>query len=144
MTQMNPYSPPTANVADEQDLTAANVERLNRVASAQSFMVIAVIVVLVATITQPMIGPLALVASLVSGIMAVVSVIRLGLSLGTSGVMCFLLAVLMFIPLVNLLIMASLSARATKKLRASGYHVGFFGAKARAIPVPGGNISGPG
>jgi hypothetical protein len=129
--EVNPYAPPKASVADSQEPSAADIERLNRVASGQRFMVLSVVVSIAATFLQPILGPFALVVSLAAAIVAIFSVIRLGLALGSSGVMCFLLAVLMIVPLVNLLVMARLSGRATKLLRASGYRVGLLGAKAR-------------
>jgi hypothetical protein len=62
--------------------------------------------------------------------------VRLAHALGSPGVVCFLYAVLMSLPMVNLAVILIMSMRAT---RTAGYRVGLLGAKssegARKVPA---------
>jgi len=107
------------------------IERLNRVASGQRLVIFALLASIAAVGLQAFIGDIAVVATLAASILAIVGVVRLAGGLGSSGVARFLYAVLMLVPLVNLILMVILSSRATKALREGGYRVGFLGAAQR-------------
>lgn len=71
------------------------------------------------------IGPLALVAAGV----AIGGLLRLSHGLGYPEWKKVVLVLLAFVPLLNLVMLAMVSDRATKALRAGGYEVGLFGAR---------------
>jgi hypothetical protein len=133
MSTPNPYAPPEAEVADihQTSTTATDRLRLNRVASGQRFIIFALLGSFAAGVLQAVVGPVAGIAALLASLVAIVGVVRLAGALGRSVLAKVLYALAMLIPLVNLLGMLALSTQATKALRAGGYKVGFFGAKAQ-------------
>jgi hypothetical protein len=108
-----------------------DIERLNRVASGQRLMVLSVLVSFFAGPLRGSIGDAALVIGIAATIMAIVGAVRLAGALGNSIGMRIVYAVLMIVPLVNLITMLFLSSRATKQLREAGYRVGLLGASSR-------------
>jgi hypothetical protein len=132
MNDSNPYAPPKAHVADASSSPPADVQRLNRVASGQRLVVVSLIVSLAALGLRAAVGEAGMLISLFGSIIGIVGVVRLSSALGSHVVVRVLYAICMLLPLVNLLIMARLSAKATKALRAAGYRVGLFGASQRA------------
>lgn len=64
-------------------------------------------------------------------IFSIVGVVRATGALGKSIPTRVIYAVLMLVPLLNWLIMASVSSQATKALKAAGFKVGLFGANQR-------------
>ena len=66
---------------------------------------------------------------LIAAVMSIVGVLRVDGGLGGSALSRTLYVVSMLLPLINLIIMVTLSMRATKALRAAGYQVGLLGAK---------------
>jgi len=62
---------------------------------------------------------------------AVVAVVQLAAALGYSVMSRILLCIGLVIPLLSLLVLAVLSSRASQRLRAAGFKVGFLGAKSR-------------
>jgi len=60
--------------------------------------------------------------------MGVVGFFRMGRGLGIRLFFRILLIPLMLVPLLGIVILLMMNSRATKKLRAAGYHVGFLGA----------------
>ena len=75
-------------------------------------------------------------ASLVLGatIVAIIGLLRLasGLNYGRGAKVLFV--ILQFVPLINLIVLIVLNARATIILRKAGYKMGLFGAGSRTIP----------
>ncbi|MDR2112792.1 MAG: hypothetical protein LBQ62_06815 [Candidatus Accumulibacter sp.] len=130
MKQANPYSPPSSTVADAED-SFIDLDRHNRIAAGQRMMVFAVLVSLLAMPLRAVTGEFTLAISIVTAILAVVGVVRLTRGLGHSVPVCILCAILMIVPLLNLIVMLILNARATRRLRAAGYRVGLLGAKPR-------------
>jgi hypothetical protein len=128
----NPYSPPSANVSDSAAHSPLEIDRLNRIASGQRLMIIAILVALSANLLVPFVGGFALVISFGASVASIVGAVRLAHALGSPGAVCFLFAVLMLVPVVNLVLILIMSMRATRALRAAGYQVGLLGAKARA------------
>jgi biotin transporter BioY len=61
-------------------------------------------------------------------VLSLVGVLRLSRGLGIPLALRILFGVMIFVPLLNILILALLSSQATKSLRKAGYRVGFFGA----------------
>ncbi len=130
MTSPNPYSPPTAPIADASQ-SGDSLELLNRIARGQRHVMYALLVQILAYVLgrgAPSIGMFVLLAAF---IYAVVAVVQLAAALGFSVVSRVLLCIGLLIPLISLLVLAVLSSRASQRLRAGGFKVGFLGAKAR-------------
>ena len=130
MNSPNPYSPPSAPITDLSQ-SGDSLERLNRIARWQRHVMYALLVQIAAYALgrgAPSIGMLLLLAAFVY---AAVAVVQLAAALGFSIVSRVLLCIGLLIPLISLLVLAVLSARASKRLRAGGFKVGFLGAKAR-------------
>ena len=130
MVETNPYAPPKAVVADTP-IAAPELSRLNRVASGQRLLLAGLIANLGATAAQALVGPAALIFSLAAIGLAMTGIVRASGALGSSALGRGLYALLMLVPLLNLLMMAIVSGRATRALRAGGYQVGLLGANQR-------------
>ena len=131
MSSPNPYTPPSAPITDLSQAGADSLEALNRIANGQRHIIYALLVQIVAyalSRVSPQIGLL-----LVAGafLYAVVAVVKLASALGFSVLSRVLLCIGLLIPLVSLLVLATLSARASRRLRAGGFEVGFLGARPR-------------
>ena len=109
---------------------------LDSVATGQRFIIYAIILNLaamaVALILPSPVAVLAGLVNLAALILSVIGTFRLASGLGRSVGAKIGLVVLMFIPILNLITLLVVNSRATKKLRAAGYKVGFLGAKAPA------------
>ena len=130
---MNPYSPPKAEVADVDASADIDYVRLNRVASGQRLIISAFLLSIGAAILAAIL-PFAFIFTLVASVMGIVGVVRATGGLGTHAVMRVLYSLLMLVPLFNLLVVARLSAKSTKVLRAAGYKVGLLGAAQHPVP----------
>lgn len=64
----------------------------------------------------------------IAAVTAILGLLRLTTALGYSAGAQIALFILAFVPLASLVMLGMVNARATKTLRAGGYHVGFFGA----------------
>lgn len=107
---------------------------LEELASGQRLIIYAILVNIAAVAVRMAVGnewtvvaPVALVAA----VLAINGLLRLASGLGYSPVHKLGLIVLAFVPLLSLVMLAMLSDRATKRLRAAGYRVGLFGASPR-------------
>jgi hypothetical protein len=127
----NPYAPPEARIADPVEQGAGDILLLNRIASGQRLLVVAVLVSFVSS-AFPDSGVGAIVA-IVSGIIAIVGAVRLSAALGNPVWARVVSGLLMIVPLANLITMLVLSSRATRRLRAGGYRVGLLGAKQKTV-----------
>jgi hypothetical protein len=131
MSTRNPYAPPSAPVTDAVHDDSESIESLNRIARGQRQVMFALLAQIGATVltrVEPLIGLALLVVVFVY---SVVALVRLASALGISAVSRVLLCVGLFIPLFSLLVLAVLSARASRRLRAGGFRIGFLGAKPR-------------
>jgi hypothetical protein len=131
MSSQNPYTPPSSRVADVADGDLESIESLNRVARGQRQVMFALLAEIAASViarAAPQIGLLLLIAAF---IYSVVALLRLTSALGISIVSRVLLCVGLLIPLLSLLVLAVLSSRASRRLRAAGFRIGFLGAKPR-------------
>lgn len=130
----NPYAAPSAVVGEVMQ-DGVDRDRLRRIASGQRMMVWAVLLQFVAGGVNgafqdhPMVRPIAVIAAFVFAIMAIIGAVRLSRALGSHIVTTILVAILMIVPLVNLVTMLVLSMRATRALRKAGVRVGLMGAK---------------
>jgi hypothetical protein len=131
MSSANPYTPPSAPISDTSQASGDSLERLNRIARGQRHVIYALLAQILGYALArgaPQVG-LVLVAA--AFVYAVVAVVLLAAALDFSIVSRVLLCIGLLIPLLNLLVLATLSGRASKRLRAGGFKVGFLGAKPR-------------
>ena len=125
----NPFAPPEARVADHARQGADDIALLNRIASGQRLLVVAVLVSFLSMVFRG--NPVGTIVAIVSGIVSIVGAVRLSAALGSPAWVRFVSGILMLVPLVNLTTMLVLSSRATRRLRAAGYRVGLMGANQR-------------
>ncbi|MCC6633211.1 MAG: hypothetical protein IT482_14195 [Gammaproteobacteria bacterium] len=128
MEQNNPYAAPRARVADVPD-PGQDHERLKRIASGQRIIIYSLLGSFFAYAMQLMVSSVAVVLTLAAFIVSIVGAVRLAGALGRGVVWQVVYAILMVIPLINLLAMLALSSQATRALRKGGYRVGFLGAR---------------
>ncbi len=130
MATQNPYAAPRANVADAADPTE-DIETLRKLASGQKLLIYSILLSLVAGALQYALksNGFGLVLNLIAAVMAIVGAVRTAGGLGQGTVAKIIYAIAMFIPLVSLIIMISLSVRASRRLKEAGYSVGLLGAK---------------
>jgi hypothetical protein len=120
------YQPTSSDVSQEPSFSET---KFNRIANGQKPLIYAalayfVIVALVTTVS----GQLGLLV-IVPFVMALVGVVRVLIGLGSHVVIKIVYITIMFLPILNILALASGSARATKAMRKAGYKVGLLGAK---------------
>ena len=124
MTYTNPYQTPKASL----NKTLEQIEGIEDVAVGQKFLIYAILINFASMLLQAIIGPIAVLASIIAVIVAIIGTFKLASGLGMSLIAKILLLILMFIPLINLITLLILNSRATKQLRNAGYKVGLLGA----------------
>lgn len=124
MTMQNPYQAPQADVAEPM----ACDSDIEQVASAQKLIIYAILGYFAAVALQAVLGPIAALLLVLVVCAALVGTFKLCAGMGFSMSSRVILLVLMFVPLVSLIVLLVLNAKATGKLRAAGYHVGLLGA----------------
>jgi hypothetical protein len=127
----NPYAPPSAPVADAAHLGPDSIESLNRIARGQRQVMFALLAQIAASVLARVVPQIGLLLLILTLIYSIVALVRLASALGISVVSRVLLCVGLVIPLISLLVLAVLSARASRRLRAGGFRIGFLGAKPR-------------
>jgi hypothetical protein len=126
MSVNNPYDAPKSHVDDVVD----NSEALELVAGGQKRIIYAILLDLVsAAVSKTFPTPIVFTLGLLALILAITGILRLCNGMGYSTLNKVFLVITLFIPLVNLIVLVSLSIRATSRLKAGGYKVGFLGAK---------------
>jgi hypothetical protein len=128
MEQNNPYAAPRARVADVPD-PGQDQERLQRIASGQRIIIYSLLGSFFAYGMQVLFGPIAALLTLAAFIVSIIGAVKLAGALGRGVAWQVVYAILMVIPLINLVMMVVLSSQATRALRKGGYHVGFLGAR---------------
>jgi hypothetical protein len=131
MSNQNPYTPPSARVADMEQDDPESIESLNRIARGQRQVMFALLAQIVASIIAgavPQVGLLLLIGAF---IYSVIALVQLTSALGMSILARVLLCLALVTPLISLLVLAVLSSRASRRLRAGGFRIGFLGAKPR-------------
>jgi hypothetical protein len=131
MSVQNPFTPPSAPVADVIDGGPESIEVLNRIARGQRQVMFALLVQIAASVLARAVPQIGLWLVLGAVIYAAVSLVRLASALGMSVTLRVLLCVGLLVPLLSLVILAVLSSRASRRLRAGGFRIGFLGAKPR-------------
>ena len=131
MSEVNRYRPPTAPVRDVAQSDAESLEALNRIARGQRQVMFALLAQMGAAASATALPGYGLILVIAAFVYGVVSLVQLSSALGISVVSRVLLCIGLLIPIMSLLILATLSARASRRLRAGGFHIGFLGAKPR-------------
>jgi hypothetical protein len=109
-----------------------SLETLNDIASGQRQVMYALLAqILVSATIRVVVPQLGLLLLLTTFIYGAVAVLQLAAALKVSVWSRVLLCIGLLIPLVSLLVLALLSGRASRRLRAGGFKVGLLGAKAR-------------
>jgi hypothetical protein len=129
----NPYQSPESPISASptSGLSQAHIEK---VAAGQKMIIYAILLYFLAVGGQFVVGPIAALLILGTFFLGLIGIIRLASGFGYSVLRIILLIIGMIIPLIGLLILLTLNARATKELRASGYKVGLLGAtKIKAV-----------
>jgi hypothetical protein len=124
MNTFNPYEAPKAEIS----APVAGDDGIEQVASAQKLIIYSILAYFAAAAIRAALGPVGLLVALGALLMGLVGTYRLCSGLGFSMASRVVLMVLMFVPLVSLLVLLVLNAKATGKLRAAGYTVGLLGA----------------
>lgn len=123
MSSDNPYQAPQSTVEDRPSIGAD----LEQIASGQKLIIYSILLNFAGIALQH--SPLLLLlASLAAIVMSIVGIVRLCGGFGHSTATKVLLVIGCFIPLVNLVILVTLSMKATGRLREAGYKVGLLGA----------------
>lgn len=107
-----------------------DIGKLRRIASAQQFVLLAIVsqVGLVCCINNvQLLRLLVLVILVVVVIITVVAVTRLGWALGHNKALVVVFSPLFCVPVLNLILLAVLNARANKEFREAGVKVGLLG-----------------
>ena len=108
---------------------ADDAAALENLRSGQQMAIIAIVMNLaVGWVWGKNLTPIGWMFVLMACVLALVGVWKLGAGFKSAVATKIGLIVLQFVPLVNLVTLAILSSRATSRLRAGGYKVGFFGA----------------
>jgi hypothetical protein len=126
MSANNPYDAPKSVVEDAVD----HSQGLDQVASGQKLVIYSIVLsflIMAANATLPQALVFALL--LVTIVMSIIGVVRLCNGLGYSTSTKVLLIIGLFLPIVSLIVLISLSVKATNRLKAAGYKVGLLGAK---------------
>ncbi|MHB1057933.1 MAG: hypothetical protein ACYC0F_08635 [Rhodanobacter sp.] len=124
MNTYNPYEAPKADIV----APVANDAGIEQVAGAQKLVIYSILAYFAGAAVKALLGPIGLLVVLCAVLMGLVGTFRLCSALGYSMAVRVILIVLMFVPLVSLIVLLVLNAKATARLRAAGYHVGLLGA----------------
>ena len=121
----NPYEAPKAQVGD----SLRDDPGIEEVASGQKLVIYAILVYLAIILVRSAAGPIAGVLAIVSLVLSLMGILRISNGLGYGTGTKVLLVILMFVPLVGLITLLVLNAKATSRLREAGYQVGLLGAR---------------
>ena len=121
----NPYEAPKAQVGD----SLRDDPGIEEVASGQKLVIYAILVYLAIILVRGGAGPVAGLLAIVSLVLSLMGILRISNGLGYGTGTKVLLVILMFVPLVGLITLLVLNAKATSRLREAGYQVGLLGAR---------------
>ena len=111
-------------------MQTGSADTMKEVATGQRLMILAIGVNIVAYIVSSRVDEIiGLVLALAGLAIAITGVIRATSGLGFSTPRKVFYVIGLAIPVIALIVLAMVSAEATKTLRANGHKVGFFGAK---------------
>ena len=129
MTDKNPYQAPTSDVT----VTAEPDEFVLKIMTGQKLIIYAILVYLALVFLAASVGQIAQLLIIIPLIMSIIGVVRMSTGMKHPIWWRIVLVILLFIPLINIITLASLSSRATLRLRNAGFKVGLLGARARKV-----------
>lgn len=134
MNDVNPYQIPQTEIVAESsfDLNLRELQRGQKLiiyAILAYFGTVFLLLIFVWAGLENVFGPLAGLLAIASIIMGLVGSVRLSRGLGNQKELTIFLVILMMVPFLGLIVLLILNSKATKRLRAGGYKVGFLGAK---------------
>jgi len=112
-----------------QEILPSGDSSIEEVASGQRLIIYSILVNLGTFVLRILVGDIGALLGIVAIVLAIVGLLKLASGLGYSVGVKILLIVLAFIPLINILMLVMVNARATSALRAAGYTVGLLGAR---------------
>jgi hypothetical protein len=124
---MQPIQPSEAPQAPVAQATPED-GTIQQVADGQQMIIYAILIYFATTVLIRMMGPIAGVLAVAAVVLGFIGVLQLAKGLGMPMGTRVLLGFLILVPVVSLLTLLVLNSRATSRLRAAGYTVGFFGA----------------
>lgn len=124
----NPYQAPQSSVESQIQLSEIEAVELRKLADGQKIVIFAILAYFIAMMVRAVFPPLTYIIIPASLIMSLVGLIKVVRILKMHTVFKVIYFILLFVPLINILALASINARATKMLRAGGYKVGLLGA----------------
>lgn len=129
MTDTNPYQAPASDVRSPSGDSEERRVQNARLAGGQKLLIYSVLLYFVAVFLQASLGLVALLMVIACLIMSLIGMYRVLAVLDNHVVIKVVLFILLFIPLVNILVLLRMNARATQRLREAGYKVGLLGAR---------------
>jgi len=144
--ESNPYRPPKAEVHDVFG-SEMDQERVQGLRFGQKLAIYAILIYLVTLIVQMSLagtphsprppgllmasGFVLMIGGLAALIMSLMGVWKMGYGLGIGTILRVVMLIFMIVPVINILLLLIVNARATRKLRQAGYKVGFLGVSGR-------------
>lgn len=119
----NPYQSPVSKPV------AVVTQDTKRIAAAQKTLIAAILFYPLAAVGQAFIGSSGTYLLLGVLIFGVVGIVRLAAAFRYGRLKIALLILSLFVPLLGLILLLRLNAKATKELQAAGYKVGLLGAR---------------
>ena len=116
-----PPPPPTA--------APASTNAIEEVAEGQRLVIYAILVNILSVALAQLVDPLLGLVGLGAAVLAIIGLLRLAGGMGWSTGIKILLIIVVFLPLLSLVMLLMVNARATERLKAAGYKVGLLGAK---------------
>jgi hypothetical protein len=123
--ELNPYQAPAAQVGDAP---AEDSAELREVARGQKLTIYSILLNLASFALGSVSPVLGMLASLAAAGLAIYGVVTLSTGLRIAVWVRVVLALLMFVPVANLVTLVVLNLRATRRLRDAGYRIGLLGA----------------
>lgn len=106
-----------------------DVVSIDQIASGQKFMIYGILANIIFALLKAAVGDVVAVLAIISFAISAVGVFRVGSGFGYHMGLKIALIALTIIPLINLIVLLILNARATKVLRAAGFQVGLMGVR---------------
>jgi len=123
----NPYQTPNSDVVI--DKSVHDKINLKKLATGQKLVIYAVMLYFIAGVARKFFPPVTLLLIVVCFGMSLIGAFKVVKALEIHVFFKILYFGMLFIPIINILSLLSLNARATKMLKEGGYHVGLMGAK---------------
>ena len=125
MNSASPNDPSEVKLETEKGIDPL----ITKIAKGQKNIIYAVLLNILGHILTFIIGPFAAVFLLIAFFAAIIGIIQVSKGMEYSVITIIFLFVLLLIPLISILMLIVLNARATSRIRQAGHRVGLLGAK---------------